>query len=113
MIFSESCSFPLGHEFKKGYICDIGIGKLEFQDDGNLVVYDCNRKARWSSRSVSSGVRAFFQSDGNLVVYDAGGRPIWNSGTHGRGKSLIFQSDRNFVIYDGNGRPVWNANTHN
>jgi hypothetical protein len=108
------CSFSLGHVFQKGYICDIGIGKLVFQNDGNFVVYDGNRKHRWSSGTGNGiGFSAQFQYDGNLVVVSADGREKWHSGTGGgRGKRLIFQGDRNFVIFDEAGRSAWSSKTN-
>jgi hypothetical protein len=112
MPFSDGCSFSLGHEFEKDYKCDIGIGTLIFQTDGNLVVYDSDWEARWSSGTAGRGDRALFQSDGNLVVYNAAWQPLWSSGTVGRGKYLIFQPNRDLVINDDGDKIVWSTGTY-
>ncbi len=57
-----------------------------------------------------------FQSDGNLVVYKVvstrSANPVWNSRTNGRAASgCVFQQDGNLVLYDYNADPVWNAFT--
>jgi len=58
-----------------------------------------------------SGCSVDFQADGNLVVYDGAGQPLWASGTSGTaGAELRIQSDGNVVIYNGAGQPLWNAN---
>ncbi len=112
MLFSDGCSFSLGHEFKENYRCDIGIGTLIFQTDGNLVVYDSKWNPRWSSGTAGGlGHRVLFQLDGNLVVNDASGRALWSSQTEGRGKTLIFQPNREFVILDEGDRAVWRTET--
>lgn len=52
-----------------------------------------------------------FQADGNFVLYNAQKVPIWNSGTQGTGADLaIMQEDGNFVIYAGS-KAVWNTQT--
>jgi hypothetical protein len=59
-----------------------------------------------------TGCYVDFQGDGNLVVYDGGGQPLWASGTSGTsGAELWLQSDGNLVIYNGVGLPLWDTNT--
>jgi len=105
------CIFNRGFTFPANYECRINIGTLNFQGDGNLVIYDGNGKALWSTRTNGRGENAVFQGDGNFVIYDIANRPVWNSGTVGTGRVLVFQNDRNLVIYDNAQRPVWNSRT--
>ncbi len=60
--------------------------------------------------------RLDWQADGNLVLYTAGGAPVWASNTNGVGKQLAFQADGNLVIYrvKGESTPadaVWSSGT--
>jgi hypothetical protein len=82
-----------------------GRFRLEYQWDGNLVLYLNGGSALWASGTDgTSPGRAIMQSDGNLVVYDAGGVARWDSGTWGNpGAFLVVQSDGNLVIY----KDVW------
>ena len=71
----------------------VGTGPyiLRMQSDNNLVVYDTNDQARWSSNTRTDHASANngfvqMQDDGNLVVYRGDGIPLWKSGTFG-GKS--------------------------
>ena len=54
-----------------------------------------------------------FQADGNLVLYESPGNPLWDSGTSGTtAAQLRLQEDGNLVVYNGAGEPLWNANTN-
>ncbi len=57
--------------------------------------------------------RLDWQADGNLVIYAADGSFIWNSGDFGQGSQLCFQADGNLVIYDANGQWKWQSYTVN
>ena len=58
-------------------------GTCVMQDDGNLVIYDANKKPLWASNtSGSPGATLVPQDDGNLVIYDRSGKPIWATNTH-------------------------------
>ena len=90
---------------------------LEFQVDGNLVVYDKSRKAVWAASwsadaSMGSEMKAFqlfgrtvfgankcvMQDDGNLVIYK-GSTPVWATNTDGViGASLALGEDGSLVI---------------
>ncbi len=77
-----------------------GRFRLEYQWDGNLVLY-MGGTALWSSGTYGrSAGRAIMQDDGNFVVYDAEGRDAWSSATCGNpGAYLVVQSDGNMVVY--------------
>ncbi|WP_327067733.1 ricin-type beta-trefoil lectin domain protein [Kitasatospora sp. NBC_01302] len=52
------------------------------------------------------------QRDGNLVVFDGNRRQLWSSGTAGHPYDYaVVQNDCNFVIYDGDGKPLWSTAT--
>jgi len=86
-----------------------GRFRLIYQGDGNLVLYDENGTALWSSGTagVQPG-RAVMQGDGNLVIYNAAGEAVWSSGTAEHpGARLIVQRDGNVVIYDSADVALW------
>lgn len=84
---------------------------LVFQRDGNLVAYDENNQARWSTDTSGKGARAAFQPDGNLVVYDAANQAVWASNTAGHpAAQLVLQEDGNITIIDGSS-VLWAAGT--
>jgi hypothetical protein len=62
---------------------NVGSGPyyLGFQGDGNLVLYDNNPNAIWSSGSKSGAASLNLQDDGDLVIKNASGVPLWNLGT--------------------------------
>jgi hypothetical protein len=84
--------------------------RLLYQADGDLVLYDDDRRELlWSSgtRGTPPG-RAILQLDGDLVVYDGDGSVRWSSGTGGnRNAYLAVQDDGNLVIFSWDGRPIW------
>ena len=73
-----------GFIFNKGItILSNGNYKLEFQDDGNLVLYN-GPTYTWDTKTyIGVGHTLVMQHDGNLVIYNANSTPIWNSGTAG------------------------------
>lgn len=89
-----------------------GRYSLNYQADGNLVLY-AGSVPLWASGTWGRGVgRAVMQADGNLVVYNGSGQPLWASGTYGNpGATLAVQDDGNVVIYRTSGVPIWATNT--
>jgi len=91
---------------------------LQYQSDGNLVLYDTETSpwtALWSSGTsgTSPGFVAM-QTDGNVVVYNGASVAQWSSGTAGNpGAFLVVQSDGNLVIYSDypNNLPLWATGT--
>jgi len=75
---------------------------LQFQGDGNLVLYGSNDLPVWNSGTFNTQAQyVVMQTDGNLVIYDPSNKPLWNSQSSGKGSSrLVVQSDRNLVIYN-------------
>ncbi len=70
-----------------------GRFRLQYQDDGNLVLLD-NGHATWASHTDGSDPgRVVMQGDGNLVIYNAGGTAVWYSSTQGHpGATLVVDS---------------------
>ncbi len=91
-----------------------GKYSLNLQDDGNLVLYDDQQKALWSSGTANIAIKeGIMQTDGNFVLYRYDGVSAWNSKTDtSPGGFIIIQDDGNLVIYyDPNPRSVWASNT--
>jgi hypothetical protein len=92
--------------------------RVEFQGDGNFVIYDGSGSAPWHSST--SGAEFWIQNDGNAVIYDGGGAPLWQTYTfypadvvlqagqftlgageilHSRNRKLAMGEDCNLVLY--------------
>ena len=87
---------------------------LEYQADGNLVLYKnfWNAPRAWIWDSETHGTPAHvcsFQTDGNLVLYTPGGEAVWDSGTWvaPRGNRVVVQDDGCLVINRIDGVPIW------
>lgn len=88
--------------------------KLNFQTDGNLVLYTPSNYAIWATGTVGNlSSRLAIQSDGNIVLYDNINRPMWASNTVGNTNAfLAIQTDGNMVVYTSDGtRPLFATNT--
>jgi hypothetical protein len=53
-------------------------GYLTMQSDGNLVLYNSNNEAGWTTYTSGAGNYFWVQSDGNMVVYNANNAPLWS-----------------------------------
>ncbi|XXY51821.1 cellulase family glycosylhydrolase [Sorangium sp. So ce269] len=86
---------------------------LAMQSDGNLVLYQRNVAALWSTATNGKGGhRAVMQTDGNFVLYKSDGTAIWNSGTWNHpGASLTVRSDGNLVVSSSTGHTLWSSGT--
>jgi uncharacterized protein YkwD len=78
------------------------LHRLIMQVDGNVVLYNRNSRALWSTNT--GGLikpRNFtMQTDGNLVLYSTDGKPHWASKTwNNPGAFLNVQDDGNLVVY--------------
>ncbi|WP_306820037.1 protein kinase domain-containing protein [Streptomyces sp. DSM 40750] len=85
--------------------------RMVMRTNGDLVIYDEDDRARWSSGTTGSGNRAYLQGDGNLVVFGASGESLWHSATQGHdGAVLCLGADGNVnIIYQD--RAIWSAGT--
>jgi hypothetical protein len=90
------------------------IFRLEYQKDGNLVIYKFDTPL-WSTGTNGKPIeQTRFQDDGNLVMYDQNNHAIWEIGKYGseyQGSQLIMQDDGNLVAYDKNGNSYWASGT--
>lgn len=87
--------------------------RLDWQTDGNLVVY-VDGRAKWASWTDKRGYFLANQEDGNLVVYTYNGefQPIFESHTNGYPTAeLVVQDDGNVVMY-WNRNAIWHTNTY-
>lgn len=78
---------------------------LEYQPDGNLVLYTAANVPYFASNTpgTSTGFTVM-QGDGNLVVYDETDTPVWASGTWGNPGAFLTLSDDgslNIISADG------------
>lgn len=79
---------------------------MEYQGDGNLVIYETGIKPIWASDTGGESLGYLeMQADGNLVLYSAT-RPIRASRTSGEGIMIQLQDDGNLVMYQ-DGEPIW------
>jgi hypothetical protein len=78
---------------------------LEYQPDGNLVLYTADNMPYFASNTPGTSVGfTVMQDDGNLVVYDGTDTPIWASGTWGNpGAFLTLSDDGSLNIISGDG----------
>lgn len=85
-----------------------GQHSLQYQPDGNLVVYQSGVGPVWASQTdLTPPGSVQMQHDGNLVAYDRDGVPRWASGTWGKHGAMVqLQDDANLVIYL-DGHPIW------
>lgn len=80
---------------------------LNYQGDGNLVVYGPGGPG-WSTETFGSPGSVDMQGDGNFVVYDSTGWPVWSTATAGNpGARLALQDDGNLVLYSSAGGVLW------
>jgi hypothetical protein len=78
---------------------------LEYQPDGNLVLYTADNIPYFASNTPGTSLGfTVMQGDGNLVVYDGTDTPIWASGTWGNPGAFLTLSDDgslNIISADG------------
>lgn len=90
------------------------IFRLEYQKDGNLVIYKFDTPL-WAAGTKDKPIgQTRFQDDGNLVIYDRNDHAIWAIGKYGseyQGSQLIMQDDGNLVAYTKNGNAYWASGT--
>lgn len=85
--------------------CQLALYELE-NALPRLRIWDSN------TAGAGTGCRLDFQSDGNLVLYDGDGRSLWDSGTSGTsGAQLKLQPDGNMVLYNGADEALWTSQT--
>ncbi|MFB2970221.1 S8 family serine peptidase [Aerosakkonema sp. BLCC-F183] len=87
--------------------------KFIFQNDGNLVLYNPQRKPIWATGTEGTGADRFsVQADGNVVLYDRN-KPVWATDTWGNsGAYFAIQNDGNLVVYFSNGKALFDTGTY-
>lgn len=111
----EHLKIPNDVSFNRGksFVSNNRLFTLNFQKDGNLVIYRLrDKKALWASSTGNKNANScIFQTDGNFVIYDLDNTALWSSGTEGRGSYLQLQNDGNLVIYNDINVALWASNT--
>ncbi|MDT8716128.1 hypothetical protein IAI10_05630 [Clostridium sp. 19966] len=112
----------VGNELDEGQTLSVGqyitstsgLYAAKMQQDGQLVVYDKNGTAKWSSGksdTVSNNYRLTMQSDGNLVIYSKGWNSSWVSDTPQSAMfsyKLMLTDDGNLKLFRGE-QIIWNS----
>jgi hypothetical protein len=92
-----------------------GRFRLNYQVDGNLVLYGPGGAVLWNLGVTSARPSEFIvQNDCNLVLYDSAGHSYWDKGTSCSGPVLRLQNDGNLVLRSGGtlfGPVVWSSGT--
>jgi hypothetical protein len=97
-----------------------GNYELIMQGDGNLVLYNNDIKAIWSTNTHNSNAQELImQNDGNLVLYKYLNQiqPLWWTNTQAKwwnpfsGAYVVMQNDGNLVVYSSINIPLWASNT--
>lgn len=88
--------------------------RLDYQSDGNLVLYDEGGKPLWATDEWIPGGRVTMDRALSLTVRNAAGR-IWPQPpfAHPEGCRLVLHDDGNLVVYTQDDRPVWSPCTGN
>jgi len=84
---------------------------LNWQEDGNLVLYFYGKEPLWATNTEGKGsVLTFDANDHELQVKNSSGSIIWRSNTT-NANLLKLQSDRNLVILNSSNQTVWQSGT--
>lgn len=90
---------------------------LEYQLDGNLVLYRNNANGRnymWDNGMHGRPADSLImQNDGNLVAYGPDNQVVWSTDTwrDEDGSWLVVQDDGNVVLYRPSGGAIWSTDT--
>jgi hypothetical protein len=108
----ESSSFPFTLNLCDSLVSPDGSHTLAVQSDGNVVLYNNNKKtAPWSLNQIGAPMNATYltlQSDNNICTGNGNGNNTWCTMTIGKGgNKIVMQNDGNFVQYADGGRPTW------
>jgi hypothetical protein len=89
-----------------------GAYSLVQQEDGNLVVYDSQNTAIWSSGLKGpTARRCIMQEDGNLTQHPAGyNQVLWSTQTKGnKGAYALLQDDGVLTVVNQNNQIIWRS----
>lgn len=90
----------------------VGNIYLNYQTDGNVVIYNEHVTPVWSANApgqdCSAGCQMVFQADGNLVLYK-NGTAYWSINTAGNpGARLVFTNSAPYLaVYSATNTPLW------
>lgn len=98
---------PPGITIAAGQNLTCGIVSLNFQEDGNLVLFGPDSQPTWSTNTQNKGgIALTMQPDGNLTITASDGSVVWHSQTSGNHDAYArLQSDGTFSII--NDKVVW------
>jgi hypothetical protein len=97
-ITASGSGLASGEFMRSRIVSNNGLYHLEYQDDGNLVLYAPGDIPYWASNTPGTSVGfTVMQDDGNFVVYDGTGTPIWASGTWGNPGAFLVLNDNGML----------------
>ncbi|GAA4812140.1 protein kinase domain-containing protein [Streptomyces ziwulingensis] len=108
--WTTMCVQP-NERLRAGGVWSTNRTRMVMEAGGDLVIYDEDGRARWSSGTTGSGNEAYLQGDGNLVVFAPDGRSLWHTGTQDHdGAILCLGADGNVnLVYQD--QAIWSAHT--
>lgn len=105
-VFSTDLVIKSGESFVPGQRRESGTNFLQFQPDGNFVLYNSQNVPLWNTGTQGSGADlAVMQSDGNFVIY-AGSKPVWNTQTDGHPDAYL-RIQSNGAVSVAIDKPIW------
>lgn len=105
-LFSTDLIFKPGESIVQNQRYQAGVNFLQFQADGNLVLYNSSNIPLWNSKTAGSGAdHAVMQEDGNFVIY-AGSKAVFNTQTGGNPDAYL-RIQSNGVLSVVIDKPVW------
>jgi len=101
---SLSKTFDMPKPAASSSILETGNFRLDWQDDGNLVVYKDGSTPVWASKTNGTGAGFYFGSGGDLKIYGRGGfnDNKWTVPTYQDQDPQGLGGDRLFLFPDGN-----------
>lgn len=110
-IATPDCPSILNTSAPSNIVSVDGTYQLDMQSDGNLVLYNVEKKAVWASGTSGSGNWLALQTDGNLVIYSSTNQALWASNTVNSGATkLTVGDDGKLTLSSLNGTVYGNIN---
>ena len=76
---------------------------------GVVIKTNGREEASWSVRTEPPPTRLAMQGDGNLVAYEADGRAVWSTGTAGREGAWARLTDQGALLVEQAGGVLWSS----
>ena len=114
--FKDRCICEATLESNGTLKSDNGRYKLKFRDNGELDVCCAAQYIWSSNTANSSATKLDFQNDGNLVLYANSGATVWTTDTHSIfhwvSDKLVLQNNRNLVMSLSDNKVEWSSGSN-